>query len=454
MKLTLKAAFASFVSVAAIASASAQETDPADAVDLAHFCATDESASETSCARIDRLAEKVDLSLFQAPDMRALLPADVLDGRTLLRVVFPGRTFFNFDAASLRAEGEAAVETIAEELKTNDDTILIIAGHADNRGPAEYNQTLSQRRAEATADALQARGVGDVDIRVVGYGESAPLIPNATGAQHGFNRRVEFIFASTGAGATGTLVAAEDEGGAAALAAAAAGAGAAEAADETGDETGDGAAAAAGAAATGGFLALFSPRVEAAYTFFEMDEPEFHAAGGRLGLDIGELFGVEAEYFSPLNEDFTSTKTGFFLGEERQIVATELRSQWGAYALANFPLSDKVSAFMRAGYSEFRITRDFVGQEDQPRCDYYEGYCYDVLAAVNEPSAGVTDMQPGDGPPTFQNFETELTGGFAFGGGFRGRIGNSGLGWRVDYTRIDLDGKIADAYSGALTFNF
>ena len=55
---------------------------------------------------------------------------------------------------------------------------------------------------------------------------------------------------------------------------------------------------------------------------------------------------------------------------------------------------------------------------------------------------------------TFQNFETELTGGFAFGGGFRGRIGNSGLGWRVDYTRIDLDGKIADAYSGALTFNF
>lgn len=441
MKLALKAAFASFVSVAAISAAAAQETDPNAAVDLAHFCATDESASETSCARIERLAEKVDLSLFKAPDMRALLPADVLDGRTLLRVVFPGRTFFNFDAASLRAEGEAAVDTIVEELKANDDTILIVAGHADARGPADYNQTLSQQRAEAAADALHARGVGDVDIRVVGFGESAPLIPNATGAQHGLNRRVEFIFASTGAGATGTLVAAEDEADAAALAAAAAAAGAA----------GAGAGAAAATAAAG---PLFSPRIEAAYTFFELDEPEFHAAGGRLGLDIGKFFGVEAEYFSPLNEDFTSTKTGFFRGEERQIVATELRSQWGAYALANFPLTEKVSAFMRAGYSEFRFTRDYVGETEGAECDYYEGYCYDVAAAVNAVSADTGYTGPGESGATYQNFQTDIEGGFAVGGGFRGRIGTSGLGWRIDYTRIDLDGKIGDAYSGALTFNF
>ncbi|MEL6366192.1 MAG: OmpA family protein [Pseudomonadota bacterium] len=443
MRTRLNFILLSLFSTTAVTSAAAQVTDHGAAIDLAQYCAEAGEDGEASCARMERLADDGRLSLFDTADLRGLLPADILNGRTLLRVVFPGRTFFGFDSTSLSAEGEAAVDTIAEELETDGDTLLIIAGHADSRGPAPYNKTLSDRRADAAAAALRGRGATGVDIRTIGFGETAPLFPNAVGSQHGFNRRVEFIFAAAGAGAAGALIAATPEEVAAVST---------ETVDAMETSDADGAADAAGAddaakaAAAGGLLGgLLKPRIEATYTYFELDEPEFHAAGGRLGLDIGKYAGIEGEYHLPVDDDPTTTQTGIFDGVERQIIDTDLRSQWGAYGVANFPLPRGLVAFARAGYSEIRFTRHFLvdvgGDDYTPPMDTYE-----LVAAT---------MADGGGSPAFpvENFETTIDGGFAFGGGLRGKFVGP-VGWRADYTRIDLEEDVTDAWSVALTLNF
>ena len=68
-----------------------------------------------------------------------------------------------------------------------------MAGHADRSGSAQYNQRLSQRRADAVAAELVARGVPRNIIMVSAYGESRPLVPTADGVREPQNRRVEIV---------------------------------------------------------------------------------------------------------------------------------------------------------------------------------------------------------------------------------------------------------------------
>lgn len=67
-----------------------------------------------------------------------------------------------------------------------------ISGHTDSNGPDEYNQNLSQRRANAVKKYLEKLGVTPDRITAVGYGESKPVAPNKTAEGRRLNRRTEF----------------------------------------------------------------------------------------------------------------------------------------------------------------------------------------------------------------------------------------------------------------------
>ena len=83
--------------------------------------------------------------------------------------------FFDFDEATLRLEGKAALDQLADRLAVSQYDKLTIVGHADRIGPAAYNRKLSERRASAMRDYLIAQGIDAQRIEASGVGESEPV---------------------------------------------------------------------------------------------------------------------------------------------------------------------------------------------------------------------------------------------------------------------------------------
>jgi len=99
---------------------------------------------------------------------------------------------FEFDSARLTADSIAKLDDALEILKRHTDLKVEVAGHSDNMGGVEYNQGLSQRRAQAVADYLIENGADAANITVKGYGKSQPVADNTTDEGRAANRRVEF----------------------------------------------------------------------------------------------------------------------------------------------------------------------------------------------------------------------------------------------------------------------
>ena len=103
---------------------------------------------------------------------------------------------FEFDRADLRPDAKPVLDEVYALLKADPALKLAIVGHTDDRGPAAYNQSLSERRAAAVRASLLSRGLGaDGDARLTasGRGASDPVADNATEEGRAKNRRVELI---------------------------------------------------------------------------------------------------------------------------------------------------------------------------------------------------------------------------------------------------------------------
>jgi outer membrane protein OmpA-like peptidoglycan-associated protein len=101
---------------------------------------------------------------------------------------------FATDAATLKPGADRTLDKIAEVLRRDGDLELLIEGHTDSRGTAEYNQALSAQRAAAVQSALLGRGVPATQMRAIGRGESTPIASNENAGGRQENRRVELIF--------------------------------------------------------------------------------------------------------------------------------------------------------------------------------------------------------------------------------------------------------------------
>lgn len=101
---------------------------------------------------------------------------------------------FAFDSSAIETAADATINQIAGEINHYKPGEVIVAGFTDKAGSNEYNQKLSQRRAEAVSQALTARGVANRVIDQKAFGESRPAIDTQDGVALRENRRVVVEF--------------------------------------------------------------------------------------------------------------------------------------------------------------------------------------------------------------------------------------------------------------------
>jgi outer membrane protein OmpA-like peptidoglycan-associated protein len=104
---------------------------------------------------------------------------------------------FQFDKAELRPEDRELLSRIAGILLTSKDYTVSVNGHTDDLGTEEYNQKLSERRAQAVRDYLVKAGLPAEIVSVTGHGKALPLVRETSEAARAKNRRVELGIAST-----------------------------------------------------------------------------------------------------------------------------------------------------------------------------------------------------------------------------------------------------------------
>ena len=98
---------------------------------------------------------------------------------------------FPFDKTELDAEDIETLRQHAQYLRHNPNLTIVIQGHTDNRGPAVYNQHLSEQRAQNVAELLLAEGIAESRIHWEGLGDALPMIDPGQWAE---NRRVELKY--------------------------------------------------------------------------------------------------------------------------------------------------------------------------------------------------------------------------------------------------------------------
>ena len=133
---------------------------------------------------MDKQAAKIDEDLENATVERV--------GEGIL-ITFDSGILFDFDKYSLKPETRQNLEELAPTLIKYDDTDVLVLGHTDNVGSDTYNESLSEKRANAVDNFLVAKGVASSRLKSEGYGETDPVASNETEEGRQLNRRVEVV---------------------------------------------------------------------------------------------------------------------------------------------------------------------------------------------------------------------------------------------------------------------
>jgi|SRR5688572_16351950 peptidoglycan-associated lipoprotein len=104
--------------------------------------------------------------------------------------------FFTVDSAELDEAGRETTSANAEILKKNPRWVITIEGHCDERGTAEYNLALGERRALAVKTFLVSLGIPGDRVRTISYGKEFPFDPGKTEEAMAKNRRGHFVITS------------------------------------------------------------------------------------------------------------------------------------------------------------------------------------------------------------------------------------------------------------------
>jgi len=120
------------------------------------------------------------------PGMRPDLTSADLEKRQFTPV------YFDYDSAKIKPAEMAKLEVVAESLKGNSKN-LIIEGHCDERGTAEYNRALGERRAQAALVELKRLGIDASRMSTISYGKERPADSTHGDTAWSRNRRCEFV---------------------------------------------------------------------------------------------------------------------------------------------------------------------------------------------------------------------------------------------------------------------
>ncbi len=103
------------------------------------------------------------------------------------------RIYFSFDSASLLEPAKEQLDLNAAWLRGNPNAAVQIEGHCDERGTADYNYALGQRRAESTRNYLVSQGIDPGRLHTISYGSERPGDPSQSEMSWARNRRVQFM---------------------------------------------------------------------------------------------------------------------------------------------------------------------------------------------------------------------------------------------------------------------
>jgi OOP family OmpA-OmpF porin len=110
------------------------------------------------------------------------------------RIDIKDKIYFDSGKATIQARSNPLMDQLSKVLVEHPEIVkVIIEGHTDDRGPIEFNRTLSQQRAEAVRDYMVKKGVATERLEPKGFGPDRPVQPNTTAEGRAANRRVDFL---------------------------------------------------------------------------------------------------------------------------------------------------------------------------------------------------------------------------------------------------------------------
>lgn len=124
----------------------------------------------------------------QEQDLRQVESASIQRDQDVLTATFKSDMFFDYNSAQLKPGAYSELDRISNVLNKYPQTTIRVEGHTDSRGSEQYNQQLSQQRANSVKNALGQRGVDTRRIEAIGYGESQPI-----SSSDAMNRRVNIV---------------------------------------------------------------------------------------------------------------------------------------------------------------------------------------------------------------------------------------------------------------------
>lgn len=139
----------------------------------------------------------VDKAVQAQPDTRTVAPVETrsLDPLDDPKGVLANRSvYFDFDSFVVRADGKPVVENHSAYLVKNTSRQILIQGNTDERGGAEYNLALGQKRAEAVRKAMTTLGVPDSQIEAVSLGKEKPKATGSNEEAWAQNRRADIVY--------------------------------------------------------------------------------------------------------------------------------------------------------------------------------------------------------------------------------------------------------------------
>lgn len=118
--------------------------------------------------------------------------ADAERARAEVLLVLSQKVYFDYDKDALRDDARAVLDAKAAGLAANPAVTLVITGHTDERGTAEYNLALGQRRAAQVKRYLVSKGISETRMATQSMGDSQPAVQGTDEAAYQQNRRAEF----------------------------------------------------------------------------------------------------------------------------------------------------------------------------------------------------------------------------------------------------------------------
>jgi outer membrane protein OmpA-like peptidoglycan-associated protein len=186
---------------------SARETDANRAMNQARDAqaAAEKARNEAQNARTEAQnaqteAQAAQAQLAKEQEESRRLAGELQAAQTTRGIVLTlGDVLFDTGRSDLKPGAERTIEKLTSFLSENPERKVQVEGFTDSQGTDEYNQQLSQRRADAVAEAIIQRGIESQRVRARGYGEEFPVAGNDNAGSRQRNRRVEVVISNSDA---------------------------------------------------------------------------------------------------------------------------------------------------------------------------------------------------------------------------------------------------------------